>query len=181
MVAATSPALEPKFSGMSRRACGDLSGPSSCLCPLDARTTVDGECEVGIVGNPTLAAASETRCLQITGFRASGDFPDPGYGGWGRGARVPGAEWDRCGRPCKGTYHPIPPRDSAPGTCKVVASARRIPPPAWAPNAPSSPLPHSCPGCDRTAGPQADQMAPSLAPTPPISQLSTTSRPNSVS
>lgn len=41
MVAATSPALEPEFSRMSRHTCSDLRRPSFCPCRLGAWTTVD--------------------------------------------------------------------------------------------------------------------------------------------
>jgi hypothetical protein len=113
---------------MSRRTCSDLRRPSSCPCRLGARTTVDGECEAGIVGilslwrQPQKLGACRSRC---SGPQAT--YLGPGLGGR-RGARVAGAEWDRCGRPCTGSYYSIPPRDPALGTCKVVASARRIPP-----------------------------------------------------
>ncbi|KAL1770166.1 F-box only protein 5 [Sigmodon hispidus] len=42
VVATTSPASEPAFSGMSRRVCSGLPRPSSCPCSLGARTVADG-------------------------------------------------------------------------------------------------------------------------------------------
>lgn len=79
----------PSFCGMSRRTCSDLRRRSSCPCRLGARTTVDGECEAGMVG--ILSLWRQPQRLGACRLRFSGpqatywarDWEDGGAGqGW---------------------------------------------------------------------------------------------------